>query len=228
MRTMMSLDRLMAVVAPHACLVCGSEGSLLCGYCQADVLSPVPSRCYRCHAQTQDFATCPKCRASSKVSNVWVRTGYDNLPKQLVHKLKFERAQGAAPVIAGLVAESLPYLPRDTIIIHIPTATSRRRQRGYDQSELIARELAKRTGLTFRSMLGRYGQSRQVGSSRKIRLQQLNEAFRPRHPEKIKGANILIVDDIVTTGATLETAALVLRQAGAKKLYATTFAQKIS
>lgn len=217
----------MAVVAPHICLVCGQEGSLLCNYCRVDALSPVPSRCYRCHVQTEDFSTCPKCRRSSKISNAWVRTQYDSLPKQLIHKLKFERAQETASVIAELMAEALPYIPKHTIVTYVPTATSRRRQRGYDQAELIARELAGRTGLSFQTCLARLGQSRQVGANRRVRQYQLSEAFRPLRGHQFNGAAILIVDDILTTGSTLEAAASALRKAGAKKLYATTFAQKI-
>lgn len=191
------------------------------------MLTPVPSRCYRCHVQTESSSTCAKCRSKSKLSNVWVSTQYDALPRLLVTRLKFERAQGAAQVIAALMAETLPHFESQTVITFVSTATSRRRQRGYDQAELIARELSKITGLTFSEYLRRYGQSRQVGSSRKTRQKQLSEAFGPQKLDEIQGKEVLLVDDIVTTGATLEAAAEVLRKSGAKKIYATTFAQKI-
>jgi predicted amidophosphoribosyltransferase len=77
------------------------------------------------------------------------------------------------------------------------------------------------------TLLARRGQSRQVGARRMQRTTQLVDAFHPIRPSLIQGAHILLVDDIVTTGASLEAAARVLKQAGAKRIDAVVFAQKI-
>jgi ComF family protein len=158
---------------------------------------------------------------------VWVATTYDEGAKELVHKLKFEHAMAAAKPITELMAEALPYLPEGIVIVHVPTATSRRRQRGYDQAELLARHLARRLRRRCMTLLARRGQSRQVGARRMQRTTQLVDAFHPIRPSLIQGAHILLVDDIVTTGASLEAAARVLKQAGAKRIDAVVFAQKI-
>ncbi len=198
----------------------------MCDWCRLEGLSTIPSRCYRCRKQTQDFAVCPECRHQTRLRHVWIVSEYGGVSKSLIHKLKFGRAQAAADVIAESMAEKLPYLPKDTLVTFAPTASGRRRLRGYDQSELIARKIASIKGLEFKTLLARSGQSRQVGAKREARKQQLAEAFRALNPECVKGALILLVDDISTTGATLEAAAKTLKQAGAKNVNAAVFSQK--
>lgn len=223
----MLITGLLRLLAPYDCLSCNTEGKLLCDWCKIDAIPPVPPRCYLCRSQSLDFATCKRCRRKSLVKNVWVASEYDGIAKILIHKLKFERAMAAAEEIAELIKGGLPYLPPETIITFAPTATNRRRMRGYDQSELIAKRLAKLLGCPFKPLLLRQGQTRQVGANRIKRKEQLISAFRAYNLTSIKGSSILLVDDIVTTGATLEAAAQVLKQAKAKHITAAVFAQKL-
>lgn len=186
----------------------------------------VPERCYRCFALSLDSKVCTRCRKQSPLSHVWVRTEYSGLAQQLLYKLKFGRASAAARPIARLMAESLPYLEPGTIITHVPTASTRYRQRGYDQAALIARHLAREKGARYLPLLARLGQARQVGATRVQRKQQLADAFRPLHLNVLKNAQIIIVDDIVTTGASIEAAARTLKSHGAKRVSAALFAVK--
>jgi ComF family protein len=220
-------ERLVGSIAPHLCIICGSEGSLLCDWCLPDAMPPVPSRCYRCHSLTDNSSVCKKCRPKSRLGHVWVRTEYDGHAKRLIHDFKFERAQAAAAPVARLMAEPVPYLDRQVIVTHVPTATSRVRRRGYDHARLLAGQLAKNLDLAYAPLLMRLGQTRQVGSKRSSRLAQLQGAFTVRKSGPIQGGHILLVDDIVTTGATLELAARVLKAGGAKSIDAAVFAQKI-
>jgi ComF family protein len=124
-----------------------------------------------------------------------------------------------------LMTELLPVFSADTTVVHIPSAAERKRQRGYDHAEYIARKLARNSNLNFQKILGRHGNARQVGATREVRLKQLQGAFYVKN-SNINDKHILLVDDIVTTGGTLEAAAKVLRQAGAKQIDAVVFAQK--
>jgi ComF family protein len=157
---------------------------------------------------------------------VWVRTSYEGLAKQLIHDFKFSRKQAAARPLARMTVECLPFLPPDTIVTHVPTATSRIRQRGYDHAQEFARALAHEHKLTYLPLLARSGKTRQVGSTRKERLTQLDNAFMIIRPQPIKGASILLVDDIVTTGGTIGAVARCLKLAGASQVDAVMFAQK--
>lgn len=221
------IDRLLSIVAPHECVVCGQDGTVLCAWCWPEACQSLPSRCYNCKAISRDSAVCPACRHLSKLKSVWVRTEYDGYAKQLIHLLKFSRVVEASPIIAQLMGEALPFLTAETVVVPVPTAMSRRRQRGYDQAELIAKSLALDLGLNHSVSLRRTGKTRQLGASRKQRLEQLVSAFSLPRPKNIIGKDVLLVDDIATTGATLETAAQVLKDAGARKINAVVFAQKL-
>lgn len=222
----MLFDTLLSVLAPHPCMVCGRDGSLLCDYCSSDALLPVPSRCYRCKRLTVDFATCLRCRRSTSLKHVFVRTDYEKTAKELVYALKFKRARASATVISRAMLEALPYLAPATIIVPVPTATSRVRQRGYDQAVLLSQSLARRHNLPYFRALFRITQSRQVGAARKLRLEQLRRAFYVPRVDTVQAKHILLVDDVITTGATLEAAARVMKQAGAKSVSAIVFASK--
>lgn len=219
------LERILSVLAPHECLVCTQEGSLLCSSCAYEVLEPVPERCYKCLAKSRDSAVCQKCRNNSPLKYVWVATEYEGVAKELLRLFKFEFAQAAHVPIAQQLAETLPYLKPGTIITYLPTASSRYRTRGYDQSELIAKRLAKLKKVDFLPLLGRHGQTRQVGSTKKQRIAQAEEMFwvKTKLPAKTE---IIIIDDILTTGASLEAAVRLLKKAGAKQVSAAVFAQK--
>ncbi len=219
------LERIINVVAPHSCLVCDTEGKLLCNWCLPDACPSLPSRCYRCKSITDNNRTCHKCRRVSALKHVWVRTEYNGTAKGLVYRLKFSGARAAAPIIADYMQETLPYI-EPALLVPIPTATRRLRQRGYDHTHLLTRELSRTTGLQSVNALGRIGQSRQVGTKRTERYKQLAGAFRLAKSDAVRGAHILLVDDVVTTGATLEEAAKTLKQAGARTVDAVIFAQK--
>lgn len=219
-------DKLISIIAPHTCLVCGSEGSLLCRWCAPDAVLPLPERCYRCSAVSRDSAVCKKCRRNSPLQYVWIRGQYSGTAKELIRRLKFVRAKAAASTVAEMMYESLPDLPKTTIITYIPTATSRIRLRGYDQSKLLAKEIAKRRGLRYSTLLVRHGQTRQVGADRKHRIKQAAKNYSVRQSSLLPGSTVLIIDDILTTGATLESAAKLLKNAGAKHVYGAVFAKK--
>ena len=90
---------------------------------------------------------------------------------------------------------------------------------------LLARAISREWGLDVADVLVRLGQAHQVGSNRRDRLLHLKGAFRVQHAARIRGAHVVLVDDVLTTGATIETAARVLKKAGAKRVDAIIFSQ---
>ncbi len=216
------LEKVLTYIAPHECVGCGGEGAVLCQRCLR-LLPEVVSACYRCGRSTKNFATCKKCRVASPLRSVHVSTAYEGVAKQAVWRLKFDRAQAASKDLARAmgVADASP----QTIFVHIPTATTRVRTRGYDQAKLITSQLAHSNHRIHQTLLVRHGQKRQVGLSGTERRKQLEGAFRVVHSQHVRGAHIVLVDDVLTTGATLEAAARVLKAAGAKRVDATVFAR---
>lgn len=214
------------ILAPHTCVGCGDEGSLLCASCSGGLRRAV-ARCYRCHKVTEASKTCQNCGRQTKLARVRALTAYEQSAKDLVWRVKFGRAKAGAAEIGRLLAPLLNESGRaeNIILVHVPTATNRVRRRGYDQATLIVRTLARATGLPHATLLTRVGQQRQVGGSREKRREQIKNAFRARNSRIIQDAHVILVDDVVTTGATLEAAAATLKSAGARKVEAIVFAQ---
>ncbi len=149
----------------------------------------------------------------------------------MVWKLKFGRAQSCGAEIAKLTVERLRLNEKlagrhvDLLVTHAPTATSRVRQRGYDQAALIAKSLASNADIPCASLLRRRGHQEQIGATKQQRAMQLAGAFYTVRQDKIVGKHIILVDDVITTGATLESAARVLLDVGARRVDAIVFAQ---
>lgn len=153
-------------------------------------------------------------------------TRYQGAGKDILWKLKFGRAGSAADEIGKLIAFRLARKSlRRYIVTYVPTAPAHVRQRGFDQAELIARSVARTLALPCYPLLARQTNTKQIGSSKLTRTTQLAQAFRPVRRHLMYDARILLVDDVVTTGATLEAAAQALIAAGARKVEAAVFAQ---
>ena len=219
------IDNLLDILVPHECLGCGAEGSLICPRCWRHIPLPDPT-CYRCSRPVADFAACSGCRPGSQLDSVHAAVAYKGVAKQLIHHLKYSSAQAAAKAMAeqmrGLLVVSEPWL-----LVPVPTASGRVRERGYDQAHLLARELSRVSGLPRRNLLRRHGQTHQVGAGRQKRLSQLAGAFTVKSNPVLATTPLLLVDDVLTTGATLESAAAALRQAGAQILSAAVSARAV-
>ena len=222
---MTALEKIISVIAPYECESCGAEGFVLCKTCEDKLLSPTPPRCYRCRAFSVGSRVCKSCKSNSALRCVWVGSEYSDFSRKLVGLLKFDHVRGAADDMARYLAKQFPELPQNAVLVPVSTASSRVRSRGYDQAILLCRELGKHSRLKTIPHLARMGQSRQVGTKRGQRLKQLEGAYRLRYASLIKGAHIILVDDVLTTGATIEMAARDLRKAGAKHVDAVVFAQ---
>lgn len=195
----------------------------MCDQCALGI-GPLPSRCYLCHKITRQHAVCNVCRHKSSLSHVWVATAYEGLGKELVYKLKFGRARSVADPVGRIMSNQLPRLDKSVIVTHVPTANQRVRVRGYDQARLIAKAVADQKGWLYVPLLVRLGSKRQVGASKTERESQLRDAFAPRNKKLIKNAHVLLIDDVVTTGATIEFAGRALKDAGAKTVDVAVFA----
>jgi ComF family protein len=219
------LDRLISLLAPHECLGCGAEGDLVCASCVL-LFPDLPERCYRCRRTSLGGLTCSSCRHTSQLRYVKAATDYEGFARDLIWRLKFAGARAAVEQIVRCMQPGLSGLiTPDALIVPVPTATSRVRQRGYDQAKLLARQLAARSRVPYTDCLARHGQSHQVGATREQRLHQLQRAFRVTRRRTVHKAHIILIDDVLTTGATLEAAAHALKLAGVRHVDAAVFAQ---
>lgn len=215
------------LLAPRDCMVCGKEGRILCSWCLPDAFTDLPPRCYKCLRLEPNSSTCEKCKSNSKLTHAWVCTEYVAMAKKLVRHLKYDHFRDAASTIATCMDNILPALPRDVIVVPVPAVNNHIRVRSFDQSRLIAKELSKKRKLLYLDVLARHGKVQQVGSKYNQRHSQLEDAIRVKNYKTIKGAKILLVDDVITTGSTLEVCAKHLKEAGALSVSAVCFAQAV-
>ena len=216
------IDTILSKLAPYECLSCGTEGSLACSACLNKFLVDY-EECYRCRRHSAGSLTCTACLGASSIYRAQAATIYESAAKDLVWRLKSSGAQAAAHTMAVQMAPLIS--PHVTLIIPAPTASSRVRERGYDQSRLLARQLSKLSGLPWADCLTRTGQAHQVGSDKDHRLQQLQTAFRAKNTALLNDAHVLVVDDVMTTGATIEVTSRVVVNAGARRVEALAFAR---
>jgi ComF family protein len=164
---------------------------------------------------------------------MWITTDYSAASKELVQKYKFGQQRAAASSIADLMMETFLSFNSDEqiarmnyLIVPIPTASSRVRQRGFDHAALLSEKIADKLNLQSGNALERRGQTRQVGAKRSERLAQAKGNYYVRKPKLVLKRNILLIDDVVTTGATLAATSRLLRKAGARRVDALVFAKR--
>jgi len=222
------LDRFVGLLTPHQCIACGFEGSVLCDRCMASAGDTIPSRCAGCHKISDDYKTCQPCRRWLLASNVLVATSYDSLYERLLHELKFEcRTQAILPV-AQIMYQQLKSFDDYDLLCPVPTAPARIRLRGFDHTLLLTKQLSTLSNRPADKLLKRRSNTRQVGATRKQRLIQLENEFTVIDTEKVKGKRVLLVDDVMTTGASIAATTKALKAAGAKSVSTLLYAQKIS
>jgi len=145
--------------------------------------------------------------------------------KNLIDKYKFERGYAAYKPLAELLVARIGTLPPDCTLVPIPTISKHIRVRGYDHALLLARQLGRLQGRPVRPLLRRKGSAVQHKATRRQRIIRAKNAFEVKFPLRADTTYVLI-DDVYTTGATLEYAAETLLNAGARKVWAAVVARQ--
>jgi ComF family protein len=155
--------------------------------------------------------------------------------RELIHLLKYEQVIPAAGVLGGMLAEAIAKLGIDCssmLVVPVALHPSKRRQRGFNQSELIARAALKQSPISGAELSTDVLERRrdtvsQIGLTRPQRNENIRGAFRVTHLKKVAGRNVLLVDDVLTTGTTVSECARILRKAGAKQVWVATVARTL-
>jgi ComF family protein len=209
------IDTVLSYLAPHLCYGCGKVGTILCDNCKNNIVDDYFECCILCGSLTQ-AGNCTDCL--SPIARGWCVGEREGVLRKILDAHKFERVKAAHKVLAALAAEVTPALPSDCIVVPIPTTFAHIRQRGYDHSQLLAKSFTDLKGCRYAPLLNRQKQSTQRGHSRKERIKQAEEAFALEGT--VEKRTYILVDDVVTTGATLRSAAHLLRARGAEDVWA--------
>jgi ComF family protein len=220
-----------ALMLPQSCVIChrwvaDPRWIPLCRECAGAPRPLTGPRCHICGVPVDanvldEGYPCSRCRTGEYgLDRVRAWGRYDGPLRELIQAYKYDGIKRLAPYLgerlSATVQDEFAGLELDGIV-PVPLHPSRRRSRGFDQTLLLARQLSRRSGIpVWRCVRRTRATLPQVGLSRAARRENVRGAFAPAWSRKgLEGARLLILDDILTTGATLEEVAGVLRRAGA-------------
>lgn len=184
-----------------------------------------------------NLACCPACyQDESAFAKAAAYGSYDGALRDLIHLLKYDHVRPAANVLGRMLAEVVDGLAGSfgdqvPVMVPVPLHSSKLRQRGFNQSELIARMALrlKSNGLVLHANVleRRRPTASQIGLTRQQRQVNMRGAFVVAKPDEIRGRDVLLVDDVLTTGTTAAECARVLRRAGANRVFVASVARTL-
>ena len=218
---------------PKRCVGCGQPGGFVCFECAGKIEMIKTATCSECGKITKSGQYCSNCRQRLKTNlkGLIIAAKYDAGPtKEMIHHLKYSGFTELVPllseIIYGRIHNNIP--ARNLVIVPVPLHKKRQSLRGFNQAELIGRELSKKLNLPGGAALSRIKNTEsQVKLARENRKKNLIGAFVCDDREFILGKSVLLIDDVTTTGATLDECAKVLKLAGAREVWGVVVAKRI-
>ena len=225
------LQHLLTAAFPPRCVGCGLRGVDLCHDCRTTVPWLEAALCPYCARPTRLARICAACdREGPELNGVRAACRFEGVAREAIHDLKYRRIRSRAGALADMLIEGLARRPLAVdVLVPVPLAGGRLRQRGFNQSALVAQLVGRHLGVEVveDALVRARETSAQVGRSREERRANMEGAFACKLPEAVTGRRIAIVDDVMTTGATLAACAEPLRVAGAARVYALVIAREV-
>lgn len=223
------------LVLPQECLGCGLSTTWLCPTCYQSLSVNDFFPCLVCRRPTWQGQTHQECRRQTAVAGLWLASFRSQLLMDLVHSFKYENLKQLAKPLAELLQAKIQHSPlgcslmlnSKTIIMPVPLHPVKEWWRGYNQAELLARELAQ----TWPCQLNTEAVHRvketisQTDLPRKKRFKNVAGAFAVSDPRVLKKKTVILVDDVITTSATISELARVIKAAGSREVYALVLAR---
>lgn len=218
-------ERALDLLFPPTCVGCRRPGRWVCETCWMEVPWRMGWFCPVCgeHVAASGCGHCPQ--AGDRADVIGTVADFDGVAREAIHTLKYHERHAIASLLGGLMAQVARDIPVD-VITHVPLHRARRRERGYDQSALLARHVARALGQRPQMTLTRIRRTEQQALlARDARRENVRGAFRAN--TTWQGETFLLIDDVTTTGTTLGAAVEALRAAGAGPVIGLVFAHAL-
>lgn len=227
-------EYILDTIFPKECIECGTEGKWICEECLSGVAYSVQKNCIKCGKRSERGVLCRTCSSFFVLEDILAVGCYEN--RALGDCIKYIKYRFIKELTGDLVHLIEEYIGKDTktrkilyenntLMVPVPLHPHRRKWRGFNQAEEIAKSLSEKYQLPLSSQLiRRYQQRPQVELSGRERRNNILHDFKWKG-EKLGGRNIIIVDDVVTTGSTLNECARVLKHHGAGRIIGLVAAQ---
>ncbi|OGC42041.1 hypothetical protein A2Y85_07760 [candidate division WOR-3 bacterium RBG_13_43_14] len=210
-------------LVPHDCLICGQEvsGRQICANCHDYLPEVKPPFCQGCGRPVKDKIVCPYCRSKSYIDRGRSWIIFAPPADRLIHHFKYRNKRSLARLFGralSLIVRSDHALKQSDLIVPVPLHWWKQIKRGYNQAFLIAREISQECNIDIADILRRTRNTRtQTRFDPDQRRSNVENAFALKKYD-IKDRKILLIDDVMTTGATINECARVLIEAGAKSV----------
>jgi competence protein ComFC len=216
---------------PRECIGCGKIGDFICVRCSKKLPRLNPPLCPRCGKPETSGSLCPDCWGSPRdvdlIRSVFV---FEGVIRDAVHAFKYSNLSALSGSLGSFMADYfLSNKMKGDVLIPVPLHSSRLRERGYNQSELLAREISHIINIPFDSGIvqrirDNEPQARTKGAQQRRR--NVKNVF-GGVAGNVSGRDLIVVDDVCTSGATLASCAAVLKAAGARQVIGLTLAREI-
>jgi len=216
---------------PQRCVGCGKEGELICSSCRCSLPRIMPPLCPRCGKPQPSGVLCPSCVGwQARIDGIRSPFRFEGVMRQAIHQLKYRNLRAVATPLAKLLND---YLVTDSVpgevLVPVPLHQKRLKERGYNQSSLLAKGLGKLIGLPVVDdclIRVRHALPQARTSTVDERQSNVAGAFTCRD-HRLQDKQVLLIDDVATSGATLDTCAAVLKAAGASSVWGLVLAREI-
>jgi len=217
---------------PLSCLLCGREDVWLCPDCQRQLARYDATRCPNCTAGVKPHAFCPACSREAQLDALCILYSYDDpTVEELVQTLKYRYATSLSSVFTDLFSlrktELSSFIGKESVIVPIPLHSKRERERGFNQSAILAKSIASCLNARYDQGIlkrTRYTEP-QAQLNKEGRKQNMRDAFICVDSLAVSNKNVILIDDVATTGTTLESAASALRKCGVRSVRGLAFAR---
>jgi ComF family protein len=219
-------DFLKDLLFPRYCFGCQKEGEYLCEDCLATLEIFERQFCPICQKPTVSGKACSRCQRKSSLKGLFCATSYEGLIEKMIHSFKYSPfIRELAKPLSFLIIAHFSLLDKriegkEWLMVPIPLSKKRLKWRGFNQAVELAKILSRNWNLEYGEVLIRRKEvSPQAELKKEERWKNVKEAFEVIQPELVKRKKILLVDDVFTTGATLQEASRALKKAGAKEVW---------
>ena len=222
---------LLDLLFPQWCVGCGKEGDFICSSCQQSLSRIMPPLCPRCGRPQASDVLCPTCVSwQASIDGIRSPFRFDGVMRQAIHQLKYRNLRALAALLARLLQDYLATNPvPGEVLVPVPLHKKRLKERGYNQSSLLAQELGELINLpVVEDCLIRkhYALPQARTSTVDERRSNVANAFICCN-DGLRGRQVLLIDDVCTSGATLDACAAALKASGAASVWGLTLAREI-
>jgi len=223
--------RALDLLFPQWCVGCGKEGEFLCSSCHRSLPRLMPPLCPRCGKPQPSGILCPGCVGwQTEIEGIRSPFRFDGVIRHAIHQLKYQNLRAVAGPLAELLHKYLVTNPvPGEVLVPVPLHKKRLRERGYNQSSLLAKGLGKLLNLPVVDdclIRGRHTHPQAKTSNVEERRSNVTGAF-TCHDHRLQGKQVLLIDDVATSGATLDSCAAGLEAARATSVWGLVLAREI-